>query len=62
MPETLDKKKPYWVNAEMVMKKTGWTKEQMRAQRKKNPDLYTITKGGGYKYDLNKIPEALLIK
>lgn len=62
MPETLDKKKPYWVSGKAVVKKTGWTKEEMRTQRKNNPDLWTVNKKGGYLYDINKIPEALLIK
>lgn len=62
MQETLDKKKPFWVNAEMVIKKTGWSKEEMRRQRNNNPDLWKQKKTGGYLYDINKIPESLLLK
>lgn len=60
--DALAKPKPFWVSADVVMEKTGWDKNMMFSQRKSNPDFYKIKKGGGFLYNINAIPETLLIK
>lgn len=66
--DALPKPKPYWVNAEMIIKKTGWTKEEMRRQRINNPAFWTWKgnnrgkKKRSYIYDINLVPGILINK
>ena len=54
--------KSFWVNAEMIMQLTGWTKTEMQQLRKNNPNWYQLTKTGGYVYDAQSIPPVFLKK
>jgi len=54
------KTKPFWLNAKMTMKLTGWTKSEMHRLRKDNPGWYQLKKTGGYLYNANAIPLVFL--
>lgn len=58
--DALAKPKAFWVNAKTIMKLTDLNSNGMNALRKNNPDWYKINKGGGYLYDVNKVPKILL--
>lgn len=56
-----DKKTRFWVNAETIMKMTGFDKAAMNRLRNDNPDWWE-KKDGRYMYDANSIPESLIKK
>lgn len=52
-------KKPFWVNAETIMKMTGFDFRAMSRLRRDNPDWYDKVKGR-FVYDANVIPETMI--
>lgn len=55
-------KKQFWVTAEVIREKFGFTKDQMFKMRQDNPAWWKFNDNGkrSYLYDLNLISESLL--
>jgi len=58
--DAIAKPKPFWVTADVIMEATGLDKNGMSRLRKINPGWYKITKGGGYVYNLNSMPQSMI--
>lgn len=51
-----------WVNVRWVIKLTGWNKNDLRAARRDGTVKFSYNPVDGLRYDINSIPERLLIK
>lgn len=60
--DALAKPKKFWVSPSKLQEVTGWDNNEMRRQRKANPDLFRVTSGGGYEYNINMVPDILIKK